>query len=243
MNRIVASLILFVATFVVPPLTALAQPITVPPNFPGGQYRLAFTTSTTMEATSSNISDYNTFVTNVAESVPQLAALGTAWTAIVSTPTVDARDNTSTNPSIDPVGVPIYTLAGDLVANSNASLWSGNPIPFAPIATQFGTPFSGEDYVWTGTQVSGVGTPGHQLGTSPYPTIGIAYLGGLWVYEPTFGVFDEPSPTTPESFYAISGVLSSPANPVTPEPSSMVLACIAAGGLGVAAMRRRFRNC
>src|SRR5215471_8873092 len=79
-----------------------AAPITVPPSLsPGDQYRLVFVTSTRRTATSSSIGDYNLFVTNAANTVPELAALGTTWTAIASTATVDARDNTLTNPGTD----------------------------------------------------------------------------------------------------------------------------------------------
>lgn len=78
-----------------------AVPITQPTGLnPGDQYRLVFATSTTRDATSSNIADYNAFVTGVADSVPELLLLGTTWTAIASTASVDARDNTSTNPAL-----------------------------------------------------------------------------------------------------------------------------------------------
>ena len=99
MHRIIASLLVF-ATFAVAPLASSAAPITVPTDLNvGDQYRLAFVTSTTRNATSFTLSDYNDFVTEAAESVTELLALGTTWKAIGSTATVDARDNTGTNPS------------------------------------------------------------------------------------------------------------------------------------------------
>ena len=56
--------------------SAAAIPITVPTSLsPGDQYRLAFVTSSTRNATSSDIGVYNTFVDTVAETVPALAAL------------------------------------------------------------------------------------------------------------------------------------------------------------------------
>jgi hypothetical protein len=80
--------------------TATAIPITVPTGLnPGDEYRLAFVTSTTRDATSSDITVYNGFVTASANAVTELALLGSTWTAIASTPTADARDNTNTNPS------------------------------------------------------------------------------------------------------------------------------------------------
>src|SRR5580704_3029880 len=125
MNRVFLPLFLVCATFVTPPLTAIAGPITVAPGVPAGdQYRLAFVTTTTTDATSSNIAYYNTIVTNAANLEPALQSLGTIWTAIASTSMVAARDNTNTNPMS--VGFPIYNLAGQLVANSNPDLWGGN---------------------------------------------------------------------------------------------------------------------
>lgn len=81
-------------------------------------------TSTTRDALSTNISDYNAFVTAAALSVPELAALSTAWHVIGATAAVDARDNTSTNPGVDGVGVPIYLLNGTLLATDNNDCWA-----------------------------------------------------------------------------------------------------------------------
>jgi hypothetical protein len=70
----------------------------------GDQYRLIFITSTTTDATSADIATYNAFVQGVAAA----AGLGDAtWNMVGSTVTVDARDNTGTNPFTDGVGVPI----------------------------------------------------------------------------------------------------------------------------------------
>ncbi len=64
---------------------------------PGDFYRLAFVTSTTRDAVPTDIADYNAFVTATAEAVPELLALGTTWSVIGSTASVDARDNTGTD--------------------------------------------------------------------------------------------------------------------------------------------------
>jgi hypothetical protein len=155
MHRILPSLILFCATFVAPPTAALADPITVPPCLhPGEQYRLAFVTSTVRDATSPNIADYNAFVTAAANSVPELAALGTTWKAIGSTSTVDARDNTGTNPNSS-VGLPIYRLDGGLIASTNQFLWEiGLRIPLdITEAGPLAPPMDGQ--VLTGTYSNG----------------------------------------------------------------------------------------
>ena len=73
--------------------------IVLPTLPPGTQYRLAFVTSATRDATSANIADYNTFVSTFANNQPILAAFGTTWSVIGSTPTVSARANTMTDPT------------------------------------------------------------------------------------------------------------------------------------------------
>jgi hypothetical protein len=88
--------------------------IVIPPTglAPGSQYRLVFTTSGTRDAISTNIDDYNTFVTTQANQSSALTALGTTWTAIVSTFSTNALTNTSTDPSPSGVtGVPIYLVS------------------------------------------------------------------------------------------------------------------------------------
>lgn len=131
-----------------------AAVVTVPAGLnPGDEYRLAFITSTTRNASSTNIADYNAFVTGVANTQVDLVSLGTAWSAIASTATVDARDNTNTNPGSG-TGVPIYTLDGVLIAASNADLWDNFLLsPLNIMETGLTTPFS---VAWTGTDAFGV---------------------------------------------------------------------------------------
>jgi hypothetical protein len=86
----------------------------------GDTYRLAFISSTTITATSSNIADYNTLVQNAANA----AGLGAAtWKAFVSTATVDAKDNCSMNVG-DPE-IAIYRMDGTLCEFDNVALFDG----------------------------------------------------------------------------------------------------------------------
>jgi hypothetical protein len=65
--------------------SALSAPITTPTGLNAGdQYRLAFVTDSATTAESSNINDYNTFVTTVANTQTALSSLATTWTAIGS---------------------------------------------------------------------------------------------------------------------------------------------------------------
>ena len=120
--------IVMLAAISIMPITADAAPITLPIGLnPGDEYRLAFVTSTTRDATSTDIAVYNAFVTAAANTQAELLALGTTWTAIASTFTVDARDNTATNPIEDGAGVPIYLLDGlTKIADNYSDLWDSS---------------------------------------------------------------------------------------------------------------------
>jgi hypothetical protein len=228
MLRIFCSLILFATTILVAPLAASAAPITIPPSLsPGSQYRLAFVTSTGIAATSSNIADYNTFVTGVANTLPELAALGTSWSAIASTATTAANDNTNTNPSVL-TGYPIFDSAGNLIAANNAALWSGSIA--APLSTTE-TGGTTSRYIWTGTSPSGIQSGATDVlgGTGPMLGDSLSALGA-WIQAFPFG-----SPEGPGPLYGISGVLTVP----VPEPGSIFLTCFAVAGFAASSLRQR----
>ena len=67
---------------------------------------------------SSNIADYDAFVTTEANLDPSLVVLGTTWKAIGSTNPVSA---------VTHIGVtgPVYNLQGQLVAASSADMFDG----------------------------------------------------------------------------------------------------------------------
>ena len=110
-----------------PSVTSAATITWVPSDLnPGATYHLAFATSTTRDATSSDITDYNTFVDN---------AMGTkddnespygdiTWKCIGSTSSVDARDNIGYSSS----SAPVYRLDGTRVADSSDDLWDGTAL-------------------------------------------------------------------------------------------------------------------
>lgn len=113
---------------------------------PGDQYHLVFVTSTTRDARSSNIADYNQFVQKAAEAV---GLHGVKWRAIASTPSVHAIDNIALTP-----GVPIYRFDGMRVADSSKDLFDGsllNPINVTEtsevieefVYLQYGTTYDG----------------------------------------------------------------------------------------------------
>src|SRR5215467_184537 len=88
---------------------------------PGDQFRLIFVSSQTHDATSSDISVYDSFINGLVDA----AGLGTydgisvSWHVLVSTPTVNAIDRLPVS------AMPIYDLNGDVVWNSGTVIWSG----------------------------------------------------------------------------------------------------------------------
>lgn len=217
--------VIFFAT----PLVALGAPVVVPPGVaPGAQYRLVFTTNTTTTAFSSDIATYNAFVTTSANTDPTLVGLGTSWKAIASTAAVSARDNTGTNPAS--VGVPIYNLAGQLVATSNADLWDGT-IANAIFYDQHGVaPPPGNLVVWTGTQPAGI--PDEPLGID-FPSWGQGNFATRdWVFS-SYGTYGAEREFL---LYGMSGVLTAP----VPEPGTLALCAI--GGITALAIGGRRRG-
>jgi PEP-CTERM motif len=194
-------------------------------------------TSTTTYATSSDIAYYNSFVTSVANGSPELAALGTTWTAIASTLTVDARDNTNTNPASGS-GVPIYNVGGLLVASDNTNLWQlqvANTISVTEdgsASTLYGA--------WTGSLADGRGeTLAH--GGRPFGDLVLGSSGGNstsgYVFQPigyswvAGSVAGNALNQLP--LYGISGILT------VPEPGTSALLTLGLVAFGFGAIRRR----
>jgi hypothetical protein len=196
---------------------------------PGDTYRLVFITSTTRDATSTNIADYNAFVQTVANT----AGYGSVtWTAIASTSSIDARDNTSTNPGVDGAGVAIFNFNNDKIADNNADLWDGN-LDASIYYTEQGIQLAEMDPVWTGTDRNGtkaVANGGDELGSTPQAQYGRAGRGAgsfAWTWVESYN-----GPATDEyPLYAISEELT-----VVPEPASLAMGLV---GLTLMAARRR----
>ena len=128
----VRAVIFWAAVFagIVPQLEASGL-VTVPTGLaPGTQYRLVFVTDLTYggvsdglyQGLSANVVNYNDDVENEIAQIPQLAALGATWDAIVSTDAVSAAANIGSSPS----SVGIYLLDGTtLIANGTGTTGAG----------------------------------------------------------------------------------------------------------------------
>lgn len=204
------------AAAMVAPFISFAGTITtVPPGLtPGSPYRLVFVTALNYDSEDHYIADYNAGVNNEANGVSALAALNATWTVIGSSILgVNAIDNIGQDP-----GVPIYNLAGLLVANDattgTGGLFSGQLINAIDI-DENGNGVA-NSAVFTGSNAAGTGTlpgPGSQLGqywveygnsgstSQSWSTNGYAYYGDFF------------------PLYGISTTLTTP----TPEPSSLAL--------------------
>jgi hypothetical protein len=209
---------------------SLAGIVTVPTGLaPGSLYRLVFVTADGYTATSSQISDYNAFVTTEANAVAALAGLKTTWSVIGSTQSVDAIDNIGSDP-----GVPIYTLLGSEVA-SDATANSGglfgtslqslqNPIDIDQAGNYQGAT------VWTGTRDDGVHGASGYLGSAMVGDGWSSYTDPHWI---AAGGASNTSADRP--LYAISGVLAAP--DAAPEPTTTLMLTLG-GALMIGARRR-----
>jgi hypothetical protein len=243
-----------------------ADPITQPTDLnPGDQYRLAFVTSTTRDATSADIADYNNFVTSVANSVlvggvPVLQNLGTTWNVIgstrspsggttASTTWINARTNTGTTPTVGledglapgpvtggSVGVPIYLLNDTKLADDNNDLWDGSIDTTLSIDENGNSVGSGDIRVWTGTNSIGTGYTSANQDRNLGSSHGATYYGVMQTNGQWMRVGDS-FPANSYRLYGMSGILT------VPEPGSFMLASIGAIVLlGIRSGRKRTKT-
>jgi len=187
-----------------------AAPILLPTGLnPGETYQLAFSSSQTRNALSTDIADYNNFVQGAANAAG--IGLGSpignvSWNAIASTSAVSALANAV-------VSTFVYNLNDELVASNSGDMWDGSLL--APInVNEFGNP-NGR-LVWTGSGTDGIQSS-NVLGDPSSSTVGIEGLtNAFWI----------DRATTPSSgsrpLYALSEPISVAHTPV-PVPSSILL--------------------
>jgi hypothetical protein len=201
------------------------------------EYRLIFVTADTINATSSNIADYNSFATSEAALNPNLPS--TTWTAVASTDGESAVSNIACTP--DCSNIPIFLVDGTTeVAVSSTALFNAATVSLLNGISedQYGNSASG--YVWTGSLSDGTqagftydsevfdyalgGSDGAEYGYSG-ATDGSGIDGGGF------------SAQASEPIYAISGVITDAPEPMT--ASLLGFAGIATGLVGKFRRRRR----
>jgi len=199
---------------------AHGEAIKQPPSLKmGEQYRLVFLTSKTTTAESPDIEFYNNFVQSVADAAP-IGEWGLEWKAMAATETVNARENTATDPVRD-VSVPIYLLDGTELLPGYEPLWQPT---LGTLANRFfDVDESGNQVVpidedsphrvWVGTLSSG-----DALFVDEGGPLGLGTLSSIGFWNDNSGVWFEATLARPSSEYpmfGISGVLTA-----VPEPSS-----------------------
>ena len=157
----------------------------------GDGYRLAFVSSGTRDATSTDIADYNAFVQATAASSSVFGNLGSVtWNALGSTAAIDARDNTGTNPAA--AGFGIFMLNGERIANNNVDFWD-NSIDTQLDRTENGTLRPNDTPIWTNWTGVWTGTASNGTANAPLGAgtvrLGLARAGtnNHWINRATNG--------------------------------------------------------
>lgn len=144
--------------FLLVPMVSWATPTLVPSGLSAGDiYRLVFVTSTTRDATSTDITDYDAHVQDAADNATISIGVGSAigdidWLAIGTTDTVDAIDHINVGTA------PVYRLDGTKVAVNETDLFDGSILASININENEQTLTA---FVWTGSN-----TDGRAAGTS-----------------------------------------------------------------------------
>lgn len=204
----------------------------IPPTglAPGSQYQLVFVTAGTRSGTSSNVADYNSFVTSEAALNPLLPSA--TWHAVVSTSAIDAKVNAPSS------GLPVYNTAGIQVATAVAGLYTAQHLANMDF-DQYGSHLDTD--VWTGSIELGTGMTnafslGHAEGWFGLSDDNPSHLG-YSTSQFRWAGYSTRATNNEQSLYALS-------TPITfvPEPPALVLAGLSAAGAATLARRKRQCN-
>ena len=215
------------------PLNAGDNPATGLPWALDDQYHLAFVTSTTHNATSTDIAVYNAFVQSVADSAGSLVktAGAVAWKAMVSAygpPVVDARTNLGVGGG---GGYATFRLDSVMLAPDYDTMIDAVGKVFIDgvyLTVNEAGVDTGDGRVWTGTNHTLMA----DLGRGPLGDADDTAANGKIVAEGGHWCCDTWATSTSSRMYAMSEALE-----IVPEPATMALLGI--GGLGVLLRRKR----
>ena len=169
----------------------------------GESFRLLFVSSTTRDATATDIGTYNSFVQTAAKAGHSDISdgVGDGFKAVASTASVDARDNTATTGA----GVPVYWLGGGKAADGYADFYDGSWDSYAA-RNESGATVGGTVRVWTGSNDDGTKHATDYLGNTnvlagsvgtgsdPFTAVTLANSNGYRIYglSPVFTVEAPP---------------------------------------------------
>jgi hypothetical protein len=201
----------------------------------GDQYRLTFVVSADnpLDPNDKSIGDFNSHIQSVADG----AGIGGAtWNVLGSTASVNAQENTSTDPNTDGPGEPIFATDGTTkIADDYADLWDGdidNAIQFDENGDAIPSDSSPNfaRFPYTGTNADGTPVAGQELGVGDDGQVRAA--SGTSTDSTWMNGGGNFTNNTEGSYYALSEPLT-----VVPEPASAAL--LGLGGLMVLPRRRR----
>jgi hypothetical protein len=154
---------------------------------PSAKYHLLFNSSTSTHGLTSTVSFYNQFVQSAANAAGIGTSAGVTWSALVSTPSINARTS-----AVAAANTPIYNTHGNRIATGFADLWDGQ-LTAGVAWDEYGAANTGD--AWTGSLGTGLGDPNYTVGNSA-PTFA-AWCGhpeatdGMWMahMQPTLNTF------------------------------------------------------
>jgi hypothetical protein len=181
----------------------------------GDQYHLAFITSNVLDATSTDINDYDAFVQSVADGGSSVVATAGAvsWKAMVSTPSVEAKTHLGVATG---TGFAMFDLLSRRLADNYPDMLDSGWKPFDILltVTEDGVEQTAEKRTWTGsngdlTVNTGRGPLGDADGTA---------ANGKMIGESGVWAADTYSTTQEHHMYAMSEPLTimSEGGPATP---------------------------
>ena len=203
----------------------------------GDTFRFIFLTQGTITGTSADISTYDTFVNSQAGGA-QYQGSSVSWSAIISTPTINARDHVGDYGT----NFPVFRIDGTRIANSlttdaaGKGLWTSSVLA-SPSFGIDGAALSGSSSAWTGSNYDGtkndyspVGAPSVVFNGTTYP--GLSMKGSTNISTSAWLRDINDSNTASLRVYGMSEQLT-----VIPEPSACAL--LGLGAFGLVARRRR----
>ena len=171
----------------------------------GDSFRLLFVSSTTRHAGSIATGFYDSHVRDaVASGHADIQAYADHVRTLGSTDAIDARDHTATTYTTSDLGVPIYWLAGDKVADDYSDLYDGDWDSNTP-TDEFGDTVVADTKVFTGSEEDGTGAGAAILGA---PTGTTVRTGKPGTSGEELDSGEDEEYTEELSFYGLSGVFT-----------------------------------